>query len=52
MGFLVRSLSVAFEFIGVEFFLRMKVENLGRDCYFFCLVIWHVFVAKISWVRF
>ena len=50
--YLVRSLSVAFEFTGVEFFLRMNVENLGRDCYFFCLVIWHVLVAKMIWDRF
>ena len=31
---------MAFEFTGVEFFLRMNVENLGRDCYFFCLVLY------------
>ena len=35
--YLVHSLSVAFEFTGVEFFLRMNVENLGRDCYFSAL---------------
>ena len=35
--YLVRSLSVVFECSGVEFFLQMNVEILGRDCYFSAL---------------